>query len=230
MRPWKEADETPREGGVTVPPGQAPPLRKRLPAARRRTQLLEVALERFAANGFHGTSMEEIADAAGVTKPVLYQHFGSKRTLYLELLETVGDELLDAVATRAAAEAEPYQRVLAGFRAYFQFVGERTSAFQVLFGNGSRQTDEFADTVGSVEASVAGAIGTFIDADIDPSHRDLLGYAIVGLGEVTARLWVSRHEESGEDRFDPAEAELLAVRLSDLVWAGLRGLPGGARS
>jgi AcrR family transcriptional regulator len=220
---------------VSVPPSPAPESRKRLPAARRRSQLLEVALERFAASGFHGTSMEEIADAAGVTKPVLYQHFGSKRTLYLELLETVGEELLEAVATRAAAEVEPYQRVLAGFRAYFQFVGERTSAFQVLFGHGSRQTDEFADVIGTVEASVAGAIAAFIDADIEESHRNLLGVAIVGLGEVTARLWISRHDESdesgdrGDDRLDPAEAEVLAVRLSDLVWAGLRGLPGGTR-
>jgi AcrR family transcriptional regulator len=229
LRPWNEVNETPGTGGVNVPLRPAPELRKRLPAARRRTQLLEVALERFAANGYHETSMEEIADAAGVTKPVLYQHFGSKRTLYLELLETVGEELLDVVASQAAAEADPYQRVLAGFRGYFRFVRERTSAFRILFGGGARQTDEFADAVRTVEASVAATIGAFIDADIDESHRDLLGYAIVGLGEVTARLWVSRHEETGDTRLDPAEAEVLAVRLSDLVWAGLRSLPGGAR-
>src|SRR5579862_6886035 len=105
--------------------------RQRLPAAERRSQLLEVALDRFAARGFHDTSMEDIADAAGVTKPVLYQHFGSKRTLYLELLETVGRELLAEVRDRAAAETEPLPQVLAGFRAYFRFVGERTSAFQL---------------------------------------------------------------------------------------------------
>jgi AcrR family transcriptional regulator len=202
-------------------------LRQRLPAARRRTQLLEVALDRFAANGFHDTSMEEIADAAGVTKPVLYQHFGSKRTLYLELLETVGQELLHEVRERAAAETHPAQRVLAGFRAYFRFVSERTSAFQLLFGSGARQADEFADAVRSLEASVADTVAAFIDADIDDGHRDLLGYAILGLAEVTGRLWVSRHEEGGY--LDPAEGEVLAGRLADLVWAGLRGLPGGSR-
>src|ERR1700722_6676128 len=122
-------------------------LRQRLPAARRRSQLLEVALDRFAATGFHTTSMEEIADAAGVTKPVLYQHFGSKRTLSLELLESVGEELLRQVAAGAAAETHPYQQVLAGFRAYFHFVCERTSAFQLLFGSGARQSDEFAEAV-----------------------------------------------------------------------------------
>ena len=72
-------------------------------------------------------------------------------------------------------------------------------------------------------------IAAFIDADIDDNHRELLGYAIVGLGEVTARLWVSRREEAGHPSLDPTEAELLAVRLADLVWAGLRSLPGGAQ-
>jgi len=186
-----------------------------------------VALERFAANGFHGTSMEEIAEAASVTKPVLYQHFGSKSTLYLELLGTVGQELLREVTERAAAETDPYRRVLAGFRAYFLFVCERTSAFQLLFGGGARQADEFADAVRGLEASVATTIAAFIDADIDDDHRDLLGYAIVGLAEVTARLWVSRHEDDLSTSLNPVEAEVFAVRLADLVWAGLRALPGG---
>ena len=186
-----------------------------------------MALDRFAANGFHQTSMEEIAEAAGVTKPVLYQHFGSKRTLYLELLETVGQELLRDVAAGAAAENQPYQRVLAGFRAYFRFVGERTSAFQLIFGGGARESDEFADAVRRLETSVAATISAFIDADIDDAHRELLGYAIVGLGEVTARLWVTRHEDAASASLDPADAEVLADRLADLVWAGLHGLPGG---
>ena len=203
-------------------------VRQRLPAALRRRQLLEVALARFAVAGFHGTSMEEIADAAGVTKPVVYQHFGSKRTLYLELLETVGQELLDGVRAAVAAEGDPYRRVLAGFQAYFRFVCERTSAFQLLFGSGARLSDEFAAAVRSVEASVAATVAAFIEADIDSAHQELLGHAIVGLGEVAARFWVSRHEEAGYPDLDPAESKLLAARLADLVWAGLRGLPGGA--
>jgi AcrR family transcriptional regulator len=203
-------------------------IRQRLPAARRRSQLLEVALERFGADGYHGTSMEQIADRAGVTKPVLYQHFGSKRTLYLELLETVGRELLDGVREAVAAEDDPYQRVLAGFRAYFRFVCERTSAFQLLFGSGARLSDEFAEAVRTVEASVAATISAFIDADIDRGHQELLGHAIVGLGEVAARFWTSRRQEAGYPDLDPAEGKLLASRLADLVWAGLRGLPGGA--
>ncbi len=122
----------------------------------------------------------------------------------------------------------PISAVLAGFRAYFRFVCERTSAFQLLFGSGARLSDEFADAVRSVETSVAATVSAFIEADIDANYQELLGHAIVGLGEVAARFWVSRHEESGYPDLDPAEGRLLAERLADLVWAGLRGLPGGA--
>ena len=210
-------------------------VRQRLPAARRRHQLLAVALERFAAKGYHATSMEEIAEAAGVTKPVLYQHFPSKRRLYLELLETVGGDLLTEVAKRAGAETQPYQQVLAGFRAYFRFVGEKASAFQLLFGSGARRTDEFADSIRALEDSMAATIAGFIAADIDDEHRDLLGYAIVGLAEVAGRRWVALQSGDAEKSparpaasLDPGEGERLAVRLADLAWAGLRGLPGGA--
>ena len=214
--------KTRHEGQLSEP--QISDLRQRLPAAERRTQLMEVALERFAATGFHGTSMEEIADAAGVTKPVLYQHFSSKRKLYLELLDTVGRELLGSVTRSAESEKQPYQRVLAGFRAYFRFVRENSSAFQVLFGSGARRTDEFADSVANLEQSIATMIGSFIYADIDRDHRDLLGYAIVGLAEVAGRRWLSENAPP----LAASEGEAIALQLADLVWAGLRGLPGSA--
>jgi AcrR family transcriptional regulator len=198
-------------------------LRQRLPAAERRTQLMEVALDRFAASGYHTTSMDEIAEAAGVTKPVLYQHFSSKRKLYLELLDTVGGDLLDLVTRSAEAEKQPYRRVLAGFRAYFRFVRENSSAFQLLFGSGARRTtDEFADSVATLEGSIAKMIGAFIDADIDQGHRDLLGDAIVGLAEVAGRRWISQSPPP----LARSDGDRLALRLADLVWAGLRGLPG----
>lgn len=203
-------------------------IKQRMPAAARRRQLLDVALETFASNGYHETSMEQIADAAGVTKPVLYQHFHSKQDLYQELLDTVGNDLLADVSARASAESNPYMRVLSGFRAYFQFVCHRSSAFQLLFGGGARLTDEFAESVRRLEEGIAGTIARFIDADIDDQHRDLLGYAIVGLGEVAGRRWMALNADpdSDVDSLDNDEAERLAVRMADLVWAGLRSLPG----
>ncbi len=207
-------------------------LKQRMPAAARRIQLLEVALDCFAAQGYHETSMEVIAETAGVTKPVLYQHFHSKQDLFLELLDTVGQQLLDTVSERVAAQADPYQKLLAGFRTYFDFVCERTSAFQIVFGGSARLTEEFSESVRRIEAGMAATISAHINADLDDEHRDLLGYAIVGLGEVAGRRWVTLHEDAerpgAAQRED--EAAVLAERLANLMWAGLRGLPGSPSS
>ena len=86
----------------------------RLPAAERRDQLLAVALDVFSSQGFHATSMNEIAAAAGVTKPVLYQHFPSKRGLYLELLRDVGDRLMAAIGKATAEAGSPHKQVERG--------------------------------------------------------------------------------------------------------------------
>ena len=93
----------------------------RMPADQRRQQLFDVARERFSQQGFHATSMDEIAEAAGVTKPVLYQHFPSKRALYVELLEDTGRQLLTALAEATGRAGSGRERVELGFRAYFNF-------------------------------------------------------------------------------------------------------------
>ncbi len=117
----------------------------RLPAPRRRRQLLDTALAVFAERGFHPTSMNEIAEAAGVTKPVLYQHFRSKRDLYREVLADVGAHLLDEITKATAAAAGPREQVELGFAAYFRFVAEHEPAYRVLFGGGARRDEEFSD-------------------------------------------------------------------------------------
>ena len=189
----------------------------RLPAVRRRHQLLDVSLEVFARQGFHGASMAEVAEAAGVTKPVLYQHFGSKRELYLELLDDVGQRLLEEVQKATASAGGPRQQVASGFAAYFRFVADHENAFRLLFGGDGREADaEFADAVRRVEDAMADAIAALIDADIDDDHRRLLAYGVVGLAEATSRQWVltGRREE----------VEVLSRRVADLTWAGLRGI------
>ena len=188
----------------------------RLPAAERRDQLLAVALDVFSAQGFHATSMNDIATAAGVTKPVLYQHFPSKRGLYLELLRDVGDRLMAAIGKATAEAGSPHKQVERGFQAYFHFVAEERTSFVLLFGSGARRDEEFAAAVRSVERTIAEAIATLIDADIGNVHRRNLAYGLVGLAEGTSRHWVDEHLE-----LDP---DLLAAQVADLAWAGLRGI------
>src|SRR5271155_5534856 len=95
---------------------------RRLTAGQRRRQLIAVALELFAVRGYRATTMDDIAEAAGVTKPLVYQHFSSKRALYLELVESVSAELLGAIAEATAKADGPRQQVELGFAAYFRLV------------------------------------------------------------------------------------------------------------
>jgi AcrR family transcriptional regulator len=191
----------------------------RLPAARRKRQLLDVALREFAERGFHQTSMDDVAEAAGVTKPVLYQHFKSKRDLYLELLDDVGGRMMDGIAKAVAAANGPRQQVEAGFRAYFRFVADESDAFRLLFGSGTRRDEDFERAVRRVEDSIAEAVAVFIEADIEPEHRRLLAHGLVGLAEGTSRDWLA-----GDDTPSARGADVLARRIAEMAWAGLRGV------
>ena len=188
----------------------------RLPAPRRKEQLLEVALHEFAERGFHQTSMNDVADAAGVTKPVLYQHFPSKRALYLELLRAVGDQLMAEIAA-ATAGAPPREQVEAGLRAYFRFVTGQAAAYRLMFGGGTRRDIEFAEEATRVERSIAAVIAGLIDVEgLGDDDRLLYAHGIVGLAEGTSRHWITDGLE-----LDPDD---VAARVADLAWRGLRGL------
>jgi len=188
----------------------------RLPAVERRDQLLRVALTMFSSKGFHSTSMNDVAEAAGVTKPVLYQHFASKRQLFKELLADEGDRLRNAIAEETRGASGPREQVERGMRAYFTWVAENPEAFNLLFGGGSRRDSEFAADVRSVEHAIAGSITELIQADIDAEHRQVLAFGLVGLAEGASRILVR-----DEQAFDP---EVVAVQLGELAWAGLRGI------
>jgi AcrR family transcriptional regulator len=189
----------------------------RLPAAQRRTQLLETAVHVFAEHGYHAASMNDVAEAAGVTKPVLYQHFSSKRELFIELLTAIGNELRDTIA-KATADAEgPRQQVEQGMRAYFRFVDQQTDSFRVLFGAGARRDPEFASFARAVEESIAESIAELIVVEGQPAeHRDLLAHGIVGMTEAASRHWLAHDREP--------DVDTLASQLARLAWSGMRGL------
>ena len=142
------------------------PMSMRLPAEQRRTQLLSVAIEVFAERGFHATSMDEVAEAAGVTKPVLYQHFPSKRALYRELLDDV-----DAPARgphrgpRRVAPPAVASGSQEGFAAYFRFVAENRAAFRLLFGASVRNDAEFAAVAEGAIDRIADLIADLIEIE-----------------------------------------------------------------
>jgi AcrR family transcriptional regulator len=188
----------------------------RLPADQRRQQLLDVAREEFARQGFHATAMDDIADAAGVTKPVLYQHFPSKRALYVELLNDTGNRLLHALTEATTHAATRRERVEAGFLAYFRFVDDSRAGFRLLFSASVRSDPDFAEVVERVVSSASEVIAELIEIPASDEHRHVLANALVGMAES-----VSRH---AFDERDTVDAERLARWISELAWFGMRGV------
>lgn len=199
------------------------PPRRRLTAARRRRQLIDVALETFAGSGFNATTMEDIATAAGVTKPLLYQHFDSKRALYLELIDDVAERLVAALADAAGSEQGWQRKVGAGFEAYFRFSVENQSAMRMLFD--APADEELARGLRTIEEAISDFVTPLIEADIDPDHRRAIAAAVVGMAEGVTREWL-RHSLGVPDQTgDPRqEAIHLAHRVADFAWGGLRSL------
>ena len=188
----------------------------RLTADARRQQILDVAIDEFGRSGYFGTSMNDIADAAGVTKPVLYQHFDSKADLYRALLDEVGMRLLDAIATATGDAADGRARTERGFAAYFGWVAEHRHEFNLLFGGSARQEAEFSAQLRRINEASALAIADLIDVDIDPVHRETIAHGLVGLAEGASRRLVNDGAS-----FDPDE---IARVVSQLAWAGLRAV------
>ena len=189
--------------------------RTRLSAPQRRSQLLAVAGRLFAEQGFHGLSMEQLAVAAGVSKPVLYQHFPSKRELYLALVNDAADELQAQVRTALEGTTDNHARVEAAISAYFDFVEDQR--FELLFGTAEMNDDAVRDAVDGALGRIADVIGRLIadDAGLSPESANFLASGVRGLATEGARWWL---EHRRGDTVEKAEAVRL---LSRLVWRGL---------
>jgi AcrR family transcriptional regulator len=213
-------DPGPRAGGRGA---------RRLTADARRRQLFDVALALFAEHGYAATTMDDIAEAAGVTKPLVYQHFDSKRALYLELLDVFSHEMVDRIVKATSAARGPRQQVELGFAGYFELMVANENAFRLLYGRDAPDDVELGVALHRVEETIAEAIDPLIDAGLDPEHRLLLAHAVVGMAEGASRHWLDaqRHEADGKTGPPPAddradEAARLAAQLADFAWAGLR--------
>lgn len=179
----------------------------------RRRQILDVALTAFSTSGYHDTSMNDIAEALSITKPVVYQYFDSKRALYLQLLHDVGDDLLNTVTKAVAGTGDPRQQTERGMVAYFAWVARNKEAFSLLFESSARVDGEFAHIVSEFEDGAARAISPFIAVDADV-HTFAIG--LVGMAEAVSRQ-VIREQRT----FEP---ESLGATVASLAWGGLRSL------
>ena len=197
----------------------ARPRGTRLPRHERRRQLLDAALEVFVSQGYHAAAMDDIAERAGVSKPVLYQHFPGKLDLYLALLDQSVDELVATVRDALESTTDNKQRVAATFTAYFEYVAGEGQAFRLVFESDLSNEAAVRERLERGQQECAQMISQMVeqDAGLDDDEAHLLSVAMVGLAQVTARYWLTTR-----DQIPRETAEQLVARLA---WRGISGWP-----
>lgn len=187
----------------------------RLPREQRRNQLLNVALETFSQLGYHKASMDEIAEAAGVSKPVLYQHFPGKRDLYLALvddnLEELGTRLLAALRSSTVNRT----RVESMLNVYFDFVADSPEAYKLIFETDQLADPEIRERFENFHTGIAEAIGSILgpNAGLSQGHAVMLSLSLTSMAQAAASYW-ARHPAVG----DRDEAQRQVFRLA---WGGI---------
>ena len=191
----------------------------RLPRDERRAQLLAAALEVFTAAGYHSAAMDEIADRAGVSKPVLYQHFPSKLDLYLAVLDTHIDSLVFAIQRAIQSTPDNAKRVQATIGAYFDFIEAEGEAFRLLFESDMNVEPAVRERLNRMTYDCAAAVSAVISLDtgLPQEAAMLLGVGLIGSAQVTARHWLER-----DSKLTREQAQTLATNI---IWRGISGFP-----
>jgi AcrR family transcriptional regulator len=191
----------------------------RLSRPERRQQLLEAARETFVLSGYHAAAMDDIATRAGVSKPVLYQHFPSKLELYLALLDASAHDLLAAIRRALAATADNHQRVVGTVRAYFDYVADDAGGFRLVFESDLTAEPAVRARVEQLNHDCATALRDVIAEDTGFDHDDavLLAAGLTGAAQVAARWWLSHDGAIPRSRAE----DLMAA----LLWRGISSFP-----
>jgi AcrR family transcriptional regulator len=191
----------------------------RLPRSARRQQLLGAAQEVFVANGYHAAAMDDIAERAGVSKPVLYQHFPGKLELYLALLDHNADQLATQVRAALERTTDNHDRVYGCVQAYFDFVDDPGGAFRLVFESDLRNEPAVRERIErSLQLSVEAIADTIArDTGLQRDDAELLSCGLAGVAEVSARWWLASSNQVPKER----AVELIQA----LVWRGISGYP-----
>lgn len=195
-------------------------VRTRLSRDDRMEQTLGAAHGLFAEHGYAAVTMDEIAAAVGVTKPLLYNYFGNKERLYVACMERAGDSLINTIADAVSKTANPGDALGAGVRAFFFFLDTDRSAWTVLFDETLPHGGEVFDRVASYRGQIVDLVSASLLAQLPERNRDAaqveveaLSTALLGASEALARWWL---------RTESISAEGAAELLISTVEPGLR--------
>jgi len=172
-----------------------------MPRERREQLILDVAGQVFARVGYHSASMDEIAELAGVSKPMVYAYFESKEGLYHAYIERAGGDLLDRLVNARPPDQRPASVLRARITEFLAFVEEHGDGWKVLFGEVA-STRPFAEQVATLRTRIAETIRRMIDdgeLGFDPPASAAIAHALVGAGESLANWWLD-HPDVGRDQ------------------------------
>ncbi len=195
----------------------------RLPRSARRKQLLAAAQEVFVANGYHAAAMDDIADRAGVSKPVLYQHFPGKLELYLALIDAQADALVGAITGALERTDDNQERVHGVLSAYFDFIDgtehDTPGAFRLIFETDLGNDPAVRERVERFNQAIMHAVADTVAADtgLDRPRAELLAVALSGAAQIVARWWLSN------DR--PVPKGVAISLMETLQWRGISHFP-----
>jgi AcrR family transcriptional regulator len=197
----------------------------RMPRRERRAQLLDSALEVFVAHGYHAAAMDDIAERAGVSKPVLYQHFPGKLELYMALLDDSCNAITEKIREALASTQDNKQRVADAIAAFYSYVANDTGAFRLVFESDLTNDAAVRERVERVTEDAASSIALVIQQDTGLPMRAcmLLAVALVGMGQVSARFWLS--DTANGDPSDAISQKDAAALVAALGWRGISGYP-----
>jgi AcrR family transcriptional regulator len=200
---------------TTVPAGG----KRRMRGPERRAQLLAVARRVFGRSGFYGVSMDEVAREAGVTKPILYDHFNSKEELYIALLDADSSSLEDRVKAALDAPTGNRERIRQSFQAYFDFVDEHAGGFRLFMQETMNGEEMFRSRVQEVRDRIVKEVGDLIVREsrgsIERRDADTVSLALVGMVETVAQ------RDPGGPK---AERRRSVDTLVRLAWRGITNL------
>ncbi|MCA0435645.1 MAG: TetR/AcrR family transcriptional regulator [Actinobacteria bacterium] len=191
----------------------------RLSRQARRAQLLEAAQEVFVSSGYHAAAMDEIADRAGVSKPVLYQHFPGKMELYLALLDDANEQLTAAVLAALQTATTDAERVAATMDAYFEFVSRERTPYRLVFESDLVNDAAVRERLDRVESAVSAAIAPLMqeNTEFTLDESRLLATAMVGMAQQSARFWQAHGETIPRQR--------ASALVAALAFKGVKRLP-----
>ena len=191
----------------------------RLPRGERREQLLAAASEVFVDRGFHAAGMDEIADRAGVSRPVLYQQFSSKLDLYLAVLQQHVDILVSSVRQALRTTTDNRQRLRAAVQAFFDFIEHDSQGYRLIFKNDYVAEPQVAAQVKVATEACTDAVFDLIsrDSGLEAHRARMIAVGLVGISADCAQYWLdSERPISKEDAVEGTVA---------FAWGGLSHVP-----